>query len=313
MASHTPGLRALATSVVAVLAIAACSAAAASPPTSDTSAPSRPSAAASPASSAQVSTLGPVATRSPDPGAIVGIFDIGGRSLHLACVGRGSPTIILEPGDGDPTSLMSPLRDALSSAYRVCLYDRAGKTGSDPAATPRPARQLADDLGRLLDVAKVPGPFLPVGTSLGGTAAYLFAATHPDDVVGFVSINPPPNPEDWLPAVKPLITDREYADEVSAGDGTGDAEGIDERGWLDVATPPDDMPYLILDSGPTQCEGDQLCLKVYDVIVDQTKDIASRGAAGRWMQVAGSHQLQLSNPDDVLPLIRQLADGQMGS
>ena len=34
------------------------------------------------------------------------------------------------------------------------------------------------------------------------------------------------------------------------------------------------MPYYVLDSGTTQCEGDQLCLKVYDVIVAQTKAIA---------------------------------------
>ena len=247
------------------------------------------------------------------PGPIVGDFDIGGRSLHLSCIGHGSPTIILETGDGDDANLMLPVQDVLGHDYRTCVYDRAGKGSSTTAPTPRPAAAMTEDLGRLLDVAKVPGPYVLVGTSLGGVAAYLFAAAHPDDVVGFVSINPPTDPTDWNPAVRPLVTDDEYASEVAYGNGTASAEHIDLEGWMSGATPPDTMPYYVLDSGTTQCEGDQLCLKVYDVIVAQTKAIAQQGRGGHWIQIPGFHQLQLSNPDDVLPLIRKLARGQTGS
>ena len=119
----------------------------------------------------------------------------GDRSTS-SCIGRGSPTIVLETGDGDPTRpSCSRCSDVLGHDYRTCVYDRAGK-GSSDARRRRPARRpaMTEDLGGLLDVANVPGPYVLVGTSLGGVAAYLFAAAHPDDVVGFVSINPPTDP-----------------------------------------------------------------------------------------------------------------------
>lgn len=302
--------RPLAMLAMAVL-VTACGGPATTPAATSEAATSAPAVSMVPAAGSP--RPAPSASSSPTLGAIVGDFDIGGRSLHLACVGTGSPTVILEGGDGDPTNLMLPVRDVLSTDYRTCIYDRAGKGTSDLAPTPRLAAAMTEDLGRLLEVAAVPGPYLPVGTSLGGVAAYLFAAAHPDDVVGFVSINPPTDPTLWNPAIRPLVTDAEYADEVAYGNGQLGHEHVDLEGWIEGAAPPDEMPYYVLDSGTTQCDGDPLCLKVYDVIVAQTKDIASRGDGGHWMQIPGSHQLQLSNPDDVLPLIRAIAEGRAAS
>ena len=38
---------------------------------------------------------------SPDPNAIEGKFDVGGRSLYLECAGVGSPTIVMDAGLGN--------------------------------------------------------------------------------------------------------------------------------------------------------------------------------------------------------------------
>jgi pimeloyl-ACP methyl ester carboxylesterase len=42
----------------------------------------------------------------------------------------------------------------------------------------------------LLDVADVPGPYVLLGASLGGDIAFFYAATHPDDLVGLVLLDP---------------------------------------------------------------------------------------------------------------------------
>lgn len=242
-----------------------------------------------------------------DPTLVDGLFPVGdGRSLYLHCVGMGSPTLILEPGDGGDSQMMSPIADAFGATHRVCVYDRANKGRSDPAPSQRPVRYIADDLGAVLEAAGEHGPFLPVGTSLGGTAAYLFAVLHADEVAGFVSINPPEDPTEWLPAVKPIISASDYADEIAFGTGAQGNERYDITGWLAVGDPPDAMPYRIVDSGRGQCEGDPLCLSVYDVIIDQTKAMADRGAGGTWVQIPGLHQLQQSNPKEVVGVINDV-------
>src|SRR5262245_911636 len=67
--------------------------------------------------------------------AIGGRFDIGGRALFLECWGQGPLTVVVERGTGgastnDPSWL--PIRDALVTRVRFCLYDRANLGQSDP-------------------------------------------------------------------------------------------------------------------------------------------------------------------------------------
>ena len=44
------------------------------------------------------------ATAYPAPGQLI---DVGGHRLHLNCTGSGSPTVVLEPGLGEASSVMS--------------------------------------------------------------------------------------------------------------------------------------------------------------------------------------------------------------
>jgi pimeloyl-ACP methyl ester carboxylesterase len=127
------------------------------------------------------------------------LIDIGaGRSLYLECVGTGSPTVILEPGEGAPRDAMDVVRDALKEIYQVCSYDRANKGQSSTAPTPRTAQDIVDDLAALLAAAQIPTPYLIVGSSAGGTFVQLYAARHPDQVMGVLAMNSVPPAEVWF-------------------------------------------------------------------------------------------------------------------
>jgi pimeloyl-ACP methyl ester carboxylesterase len=88
------------------------------------------------------------------------LIDVGGHRLHLQCAGSGNPTVVLEPGLGEASSVMGWIAPAVAADGRVCVYDRAGRGWSDPADGPLDGAQTANDLHTLLDRAHVPGPYV---------------------------------------------------------------------------------------------------------------------------------------------------------
>jgi len=134
---------------------------------------------------------GSVAT-SPDAptGEIDGLFEVeDGRSLFLRCTGEGSPTVILEGGDGDTTGSYGFAESTLAAETRTCVYDRANLGQSDPAPGPRELDDLVGDLESLLHEAGVEPPYVLVGTSGGGYITAGYAYRHPDDVAGMAFID----------------------------------------------------------------------------------------------------------------------------
>ena len=115
-----------------------------------------------------------------------------GRGLYVRCTGSGSPTVVMEAGDENDSSLYVDVEWEVSQKTRTCVYDRAGLGKSDPA--PAPPRQLPDlvgDLEKLLDAAEIPGPYVLVGSSGGGAIIVGYAAEHPDQVAGMVLVETP--------------------------------------------------------------------------------------------------------------------------
>lgn len=117
------------------------------------------------------------------------LVDVGPYRLHLECQGAGDPTVILEPGAGGSAASMGLIAPAAARDSRVCVYDRAGRGWSDPAASPPDAAQIATDLHTLLSRARVPGPYVLAGHSFGGLYVMTYAAKYPDEVAGLVLVD----------------------------------------------------------------------------------------------------------------------------
>ena len=142
-----------------------------------------------------------------------GWFDIGGRRLFLRCTGHRNPTVVFE---GGLTTDWYELQNQLSRFTRVCSYDRPGgpASRSDPAPTPRTARDFVADLHALLRTADVPGPYVLAGHSNSGLFSQLYASTHPRQVAGLVLIDAvhPAYHKRQLALLKPLLPPEQTKD-----------------------------------------------------------------------------------------------------
>ena len=61
----------------------------------------------------------------------------GERGLYVRCTGSGSPTLVMEGGDGDTSDSYAFAEPTLAKVTRTCVYDRANLGRSDPAPAPR--------------------------------------------------------------------------------------------------------------------------------------------------------------------------------
>ena len=137
----------------------------------------------------------------PPPGKLV---DVGGYRLHINCTGSGSPTVVIDTGLGDWSTMWSWVQPEIAKTTRVCTYDRAGSGWSDAGPQPRTAQQFAKELHTLLQNAHVPGPYVIVGHSLGGLTARVFAHDYPADVAGAVLIESMSPPQFTTISAQPL-------------------------------------------------------------------------------------------------------------
>jgi len=143
------------------------------------------------ASSADISSSGSStrAASEEDLDRVVGID--GERGLYVRCTGSGSPTVVMEGGDEDTSESYAFAAPSVSAVARTCVYDRANLGGSDPAAGPRGLSDLVGDFEALLRAARIPGPYVLVGTSGGGYISAGYAYEHPDEVAGMVFVEVP--------------------------------------------------------------------------------------------------------------------------
>src|SRR5688572_19027988 len=122
----------------------------------------------------------------PPPGQLV---DGGGYRLHINCTGSGSPTVVIDAGQGDWSTSWGSVQEEVAKTTRICTYDRAGLGWSEAGPLPRDAAQFTKELHTLLQNANVPGPYVMVGHSLGGTSVRVFVSEHASEVAGVVLID----------------------------------------------------------------------------------------------------------------------------
>ena len=130
----------------------------------------------------------------PPPGEMV---DVGGYSLHINCVGRGSPIVILDAGSGLFSAQWVRVQRQVSDTTRVCAYDRAGMGWSEMGPDPRDARRITGELHTLLGKAGIEGPYVLVGHSFGGMYMQTYAARYPDEVAGVALVDSSTGPDQF--------------------------------------------------------------------------------------------------------------------
>jgi len=117
------------------------------------------------------------------------IYLVDGHHMRMDCTGSGSPTIVLESGLGNDGLIWGGVQPELAKTTRVCSYDRAGMGWSDAVSGPRDADHIASQLHALLLEAKVTGPLVLMGHSLGGIFLRDYATRYPAGIAGMVFLD----------------------------------------------------------------------------------------------------------------------------
>ena len=116
-------------------------------------------------------------------------IDIGGYELHLRIEGSAQPTVVIDSGCGGTAEEWQSIQHQVARVTRVIAYDRAGCGLSDPGPLPRTSGRIAGELESLLAAAKIEGPLVLVGQSLGGMNVRLFASRNLHRVAGMILID----------------------------------------------------------------------------------------------------------------------------
>jgi pimeloyl-ACP methyl ester carboxylesterase len=253
----------------------------------------------------------------PQPGVRV---DIGGRRLHINCSGEGAvPTVVLESGFGNSSATWSRVQPEVAKFARVCSYDRAGMGGSDPAAAPRTVVASTEDLHTLLANAKVPGPYVLVGHSLGGILARLYASYYPAEVAGMVLVDSAHEDEpDRGLALIPPDTFREMLKRARPEDMMvrSPNESLDFctlRGLMNALNWRADIPLVVLTQGvPFRAEDyvhPSLAPKYYQLHLELQRELVALSPRGRQVVAEKSgHFIQQDQPELVVNAIRQVVE-----
>jgi pimeloyl-ACP methyl ester carboxylesterase len=269
-----------------------------------------------------------------------------GRSVHLYCVGSGTPTVVLEAGAGDfGLSSWYSVLPQLSALSRTCTYDRAGTGWSDPPRVPPMPTAMVEDLHILLAKSGEPGPYLLVGHSLGGPIIRHYAVHYPGEVAGLVLVDG--SHEDQIARMKGIpswtqlvikaiptlhflgldrvvaqgqITDTMSAIVVArttsdaAMHNTAELTNSLPAFFAEVkrdAKPFGGLPLTALTAGKMSVPGvtPEVADGLHREWVAMHKEIAARSTHGRWVLAERStHYIQRDQPDLVIQSIREMLD-----
>ena len=312
-----------------IASVVACGGGASAPPSPSVPPSGSPSPAPSP-------TLAPSAAAVPVQ--LATDIDVGGRTLHLFCVGTapaGQPTVFGESGLMGDSRTWNDIFYAVAERTRVCAYDRAGLNQSQPA--PEPARTLqdqVDDLRALMTAAELTGPIVFAAHSSGAWNVALYTSQHPDDIAGIVLVDPRGShvSAQWLAALPPKAAGEPVAvaanrDELTTFetdpslnderlDLTKAMEQVNEV--LDPETPLfGDLPLIVLQAGLTPNSWsdlpDEIRLEFDRIWRDGQAAFLAESTTSSAVAVDDSdHDLPAMRPDAVVDALFEVLD-QVGS
>jgi pimeloyl-ACP methyl ester carboxylesterase len=120
------------------------------------------------------------------------LIKIGNHKLFISIKGSQDAkfTIVFEPGAGGSSRDWTKVISMLSPGIRTVAYDRAGIGKSEKGPLPQTMAQNVFELHELLKVAKIKGPLILVGQSIGGLIVRLYTEQYGKDIVGLVLVDP---------------------------------------------------------------------------------------------------------------------------
>jgi pimeloyl-ACP methyl ester carboxylesterase len=120
-----------------------------------------------------------------------GYLDLGTNKIFYSETGRidSKYTVVFESGGGGSSADWLKVRSILPAELKTIAYDRSGLGKSGVGVLPRTMAQEVFELHELIK-AKVKGPVILVGQSIGGMLAGLYASHHGENVTGLVLVDP---------------------------------------------------------------------------------------------------------------------------
>lgn len=120
------------------------------------------------------------------------VIQVGDHKMHIYCTGEnksGNPTVILVSGGGQIYSTWIKVQSEVSKYTKVCSYDRSGLGFSEANEDIKTNIDVANELKRLLTNARIEGPYIIAGHSVGGFFARVFTKINSNDIKGLILVD----------------------------------------------------------------------------------------------------------------------------
>lgn len=228
-------------------------------------------------------------------------IDIGSYGLYTYSIGKGKPTIIFESGYGCSYEDWNQVQSAISKDNKTLSYDRAGLGQSDASPLKRVTINEVHELHKLLENAKLKGPYIIVAHSLGGYNARLFAAEYPKEVAGIVFVDA--SHEEQEKKITPLLTPEYQKLSRSQFGVEGSYEDYMESTKM-IAEHRDaikNIPITVLTA-----TDHQMGKEIEPVWLDLQNDLASMSNNSRHYIVDCGHYIQNEKPQVVIDAIKEM-------
>ena len=234
------------------------------------------------------------------------MIDVGGRRLHVRCMGSGEPTVLMEAGHGESGDTWRRVQPEIAKVTRACAYDRAGFGSSDKPAKPHAVADTLQDLRVMLPTAGIQGPYVFVGHSLGGLLVRLYAAAHPDEMAGLVLVDATTEDEDLK--LWPLISPEAF--KMVDPDGTQLKDMRTVMAQLRANRSIGDKPLVVLTAGiPEEPPPDVSPEQFARISHEMQAGLPQISSNSTQIVAAKSHHfIQLENPKLVVASVRQVVD-----
>lgn len=232
------------------------------------------------------------------------LFDVGGFKLYAEAAGDDKPVVVLEAGYGSWSTDWAGVVQELSKYATIFTYDRAGLGKSDPSSRPRTSAEQADQLHTLLEKAKLHGPYILVGHSLGGITMRVFAAKYPEKVEGIVLVDSSHEEQNvrLYNALSPEIQEMYASQFVDEGSYDEVQQSLDQA--LATRTAIRNLPLYVITAGFHGMNPEAEA-----VWQELQKELVSLSKKGKQvMALEYSHNVHKENPMLVAGIIKQMID-----